>query len=53
MPGRRLKDRTFSDSCFPVNAETRQMLEERVIGEYRKLIGGPMMPRAVRVWLRV
>lgn len=47
MPGRKLKDGTFSDICFPVNDETRRMLEDRVIGEYRKIIGETAMRRAL------
>jgi DNA-binding cell septation regulator SpoVG len=47
MPGRKLRDGTFEDICFPVNAETRKMLAERVFGEYRKLVTKTVMPRAM------
>jgi stage V sporulation protein G len=38
MPARKLRDGTFEDIFFPVNVETQKKLEERVIGEYRKII---------------
>lgn len=47
MPGRKLRDGTFDDICFLLNAETRKMLEDRVIGEHKKLIREAAMPRAL------
>jgi stage V sporulation protein G len=47
MPTRKLMDGTFENICFPVNDETRRMLEERVIGAYRKLVGAGAMRGAI------
>ncbi|MFH1644520.1 MAG: septation regulator SpoVG [bacterium] len=38
MPSRRKKDGTFKDIAHPLNAETRTMVEERVIEEYKKTV---------------
>lgn len=34
MPSRRRKDGSFRDIVHPLNAETRKMIEEAIIGEY-------------------
>ena len=34
MPSRKRKDGTFRDIVHPLNAETRQMIEDRVIKEF-------------------
>ncbi len=39
MPSRRKKDGTFKDIAHPLNAETRQQLEEKIINEYKKVVG--------------
>ena len=39
MPSRRKKDGSFKDIVHPLNAETRRSIEERVIAEYKKLVG--------------
>jgi len=36
MPSRRRKDGTFQDIAHPVNAETRKLIEEKVIAAYQK-----------------
>lgn len=36
MPSRRRKDGSFRDIVHPLNAETRKMIEEAIIGEYKK-----------------
>ncbi len=36
MPSRRRKDGSFRDIVHPLNAETRKMIEEAIIGEYNK-----------------
>ncbi len=36
MPSRRRKDGTFQDIAHPVNAETRRLIEEKVIAAYQK-----------------
>ncbi len=38
MPSRRKKDGTFKDIAHPLNAETRTMVEGKVIEEYNKTI---------------
>lgn len=39
MPSRRRKDGTFRDIVHPLNAETRQKIEARVIEEYNRVAG--------------
>lgn len=39
MPSRRKKDGTFKDIVHPLNAETRKMIEEQIIEEYKKAVG--------------
>lgn len=36
MPSRRKKDGSFKDIVHPLNAETRKLIEEAVIGEFSK-----------------
>lgn len=38
MPSKKRKDGTYKDIAHPVNSETRNMLEERVIAEYEKTL---------------
>lgn len=38
MPSRKRKDGTFRDIVHPLNAETRQMIEERVIREFDQVV---------------
>ena len=42
MPSRKRKDGTFRDIVHPLNAETRQMIEDRVIKEFDKAMEGGM-----------
>jgi len=37
MPSRRRKDGSFRDIAHPLNAETRQHIEEHVVEEYNKI----------------
>lgn len=37
MPSRRKKDGSFKDIVHPLNSETRKMIEETVIMEYKKV----------------
>ena len=37
MPSRRRKDGSFRDIANPLNAETRQHIEEHVVEEYNKI----------------
>lgn len=38
MPSRKRKDGTFRDIVHPLNAETRQMIEDAVIQEYNRVV---------------
>ena len=37
MPGRKMPDGTYVDIVHPLNNETRQMIQEKVVGEYEKV----------------
>jgi len=39
MPSRRKKDGTFKDIVHPLNADTRTEIENKVIEEYKKVVG--------------
>jgi stage V sporulation protein G len=39
MPGRKMADGTYVDIVHPLNNETRQMIQERVVAEYENIIG--------------
>ena len=39
MPSRRKKDGSFKDIVHPLNAEMRQVIENKVIEEYKKVAG--------------
>jgi stage V sporulation protein G len=41
MPSKRRKDGTFRDMAHPLNTETREMIESRVMAVYEKEVGGP------------
>ncbi len=36
MPSRKMKDGTFKDIAHPLNSETRQMIESKVLAEYER-----------------
>ena len=38
MPSKKKKDGTYRDTAHPLNNETRQMIEEAVLGEYERVI---------------
>lgn len=38
MPSRRRKDGSFRDIVHPLNADTRKMIEDAIIGEYNRAI---------------
>jgi len=40
MPSRRKKDGSFKDVAHPLNQETRQMIEARIIEEFNKVSTG-------------
>ena len=39
MPGRKMADGTYVDIVHPLNNETRQMIQEKVVAEYEKVAG--------------
>ena len=39
MPSRRKKDGSFKDIVHPLNVETRQLIEQKIIEEYKKVVG--------------
>jgi stage V sporulation protein G len=50
MPSRRKKNGEYKDVAHPLNNETRRRLEERVLGEYARVLGGqPTAEAAVAV----
>ena len=40
MPSKKRKDGTFRDTAHPLNNETREMIESKVLAEYEREIGG-------------
>lgn len=40
MPSKKRKDGTYQDTAHPLNRETRQMIEDKVLGEYHRLASG-------------
>ena len=48
MPSRRKKNGEFKDVAHPLNNETRRMLEEQVLKEYRKVVDDPTPRRPDR-----
>ena len=38
MPSRKRKDGTFRDVVHPLNPETRRLIEERVVDEYKRVM---------------
>ena len=41
MPSRKMKDGTFKDIAHPLNSETRQMIEKKVLAEYERELTSP------------
>jgi len=39
MPSKKRKDGTYRDMAHPLNTETREMIESKVIAEYEKEVG--------------
>src|SRR5215467_9729504 len=39
MPGRKRADGTYVDIAHPLNNETRQMIQDKVVAEYEKVAG--------------
>ena len=40
MPSKRTKNGTYRDTVHPLNQETREMIEQRVLEKYREDVGG-------------
>jgi stage V sporulation protein G len=38
MPSKKRKDGTYKDIAHPLNNETRRMIEEKIIGEYERVV---------------
>jgi stage V sporulation protein G len=45
MPGRKKADGKYIDIVFPLNNETRQMIQDRVVAAYEKIAGEPVTRR--------
>jgi stage V sporulation protein G len=41
MPSRKMKDGTFKDIAHPLNSETRQAIESKVLSEYERELANP------------
>ncbi|HAS52981.1 MAG: septation protein SpoVG [Nitrospirae bacterium GWC2_57_13] len=41
MPSRKMKDGTFKDIAHPLNGETRQVIESKVLAEYERELANP------------
>ncbi len=48
MPSKRRKNGTFRDVAHPLNSETRQMIEERVLARYEEVLSSGDVPRRPR-----
>src|SRR4029453_15744581 len=48
MPSRKKKNGEFKDVAHPLNNETRRMIEDKVLGEYERILSerGGALPRA-------
>ena len=45
MPSKKRKDGTYRDMAHPLNSETRQMIESRVLEEYHRAVQQGAAPR--------
>ena len=48
MPGRKRADGSYADIVLPLNNETRQMIQERVVAEYEKIAGESVKRRVLK-----
>ena len=48
MPSKRRKNGTFRDVAHPLNAETRHMIEEKVLAKYEEVLSDTAAERRVR-----
>ena len=44
FPTKKQRDGTYWDIAFPVNAETRNMIEQAILAQYEKVVGGGNVP---------
>jgi stage V sporulation protein G len=53
MPSRKKKNGEFKDVAHPLNNETRRMIEDKILGEYERILGerGEQVPQAASVVL--
>jgi len=47
MPSKKRKDGTYKDIAHPINNETRTMIEEKIIGEYHRVVAEGGSQRAL------
>ena len=40
MPSRKIPDGEFQDIAHPINSQTRQWMEELILGKYKELMSG-------------
>lgn len=45
MPSRKMKDGTFKDIAHPINTETRELIEKKVLSEYERELANPTTKR--------
>ena len=45
MPRTKRSDGTYVDVALPLNDETRQMIQEKVVAEYEKIADQPLKPQ--------
>lgn len=45
MPSRKMKDGTFKDIAHPINTETRELIEKKVLSEYERELAHPTTKR--------
>ena len=48
MPRRKRADGTYWDIVLPINAETRRMLEERILAAYKLIANEPVKRRVLK-----
>ena len=51
MPSRKMADGEFRDIAHPINATTRQKIQEAVFSEYEKVLATKNVKRAIRLSL--
>ncbi len=44
MPSKRRKDGNYQDIAHPLNSETRRQIEEKVLGEYDRVMSSGQVP---------